>query len=112
MPKPGSSARGALAAGIEAGLLEMIERAGSVRDRILARRLHFAERLAVPFGDEDRIIPEAVAAARRPDDMTVNFAFEEGGLPVRPGEADHRDEVGGERLPGPALLGGELVVDA
>ena len=84
---------------IEAGPLEVVEGAGSVRDGIFAGRLHFAERLALPVGDEDRIIAETVAAARRPNDMTVNFALEELGLTVRPGKAQHRNEVGAQRLP-------------
>ena len=90
----------------------MVEGAGSVRDGIFAGRLHFAERLLVTVGDEDRIIAETVAAARRPNDMTVNFALEQLGLPVRPGKAQHRDEVGAQRRAAPGLPVDQFVVDA
>src|SRR3954469_933076 len=90
----------------------MVEGAGSVRDGIFAGRLHFAERLLVAVGDEDRIIAETVAAARGPNDMTVNFALEQLGLPVRPGKAQHRDEVGAQGRAAPGLPVDQFVVDA
>ena len=96
--EPASSARSRQLGASRHGPLEVVEGAGSVRDGIFAGRLHFAERLLVAVGDEDRIIAETVAAARRPNDMTVNFALEQLGLPVRPGKAQHRDEVGAQRL--------------
>src|SRR3990170_3840103 len=117
MPKPGSPAptRAKLIASagrIEHGPLEMVEGAGSVRDGIFAGRLHFAKRLLLAVGDEHGIIAETVAAARRPNDMTVNFALEELGFPVRPGKTQQRDEVGAQRAALPGLPVNQLVVHA
>src|SRR3990172_4322662 len=108
MPKPSASA----ARAVETRVLEGVEGAGAMRDCIFGCRLHLAESQLMTVGDEDRIIAETVLPARRPNDMTVNFAFKQLGFAVRPGKAEHRDEVGPERLAFPAPPGRELVVDA
>src|SRR5690606_24319909 len=59
-----------------------------------------------------RIIAETVATARRPNDMTVNFALEEADFAIRPGEAQHRDEVGAQWLAVPTLALYQFIMHA
>src|ERR1700753_738931 len=56
---------------------EFLEGAGAVVHRELRGRRHLAEGLHHAVGDEDRVVAEAVAAARREDEMAVHLALED-----------------------------------
>ncbi len=49
---------------------------------------------------EHRIIAETLRAARRPDDMALDFAAEQLGMTIRPGKAENADEAPGAALEG------------
>ena len=57
------------------------------------QRRHFAEGGGESVRQEQRIIAETGVAARRPDDVAIDAAFEFLDVPVRPGETQSRDEM-------------------
>ena len=61
---------------------------------VLFGRVHFAEVRRAAGREEHRVVAEALVAARRPDRGAVDAADEGLGVPVRPGEAQRRDEPG------------------
>ena len=85
----------------EHGAGKFLEGAGAVRQRLVLARLpavlflggHLAEGLVMAFRQEDRIVAEALLAARRPDQLALGLAAEIFGVAVRPGQADDGDEA-------------------
>src|SRR4051812_3462287 len=67
---------------------------GPVAHRMLRVRLHLAEGLLMPCRHEDRIVAEAVLAARRPDEGAVDAAFEPFAMAVGPAQGEGADEMG------------------
>ena len=63
------------------------------RQAVLLVGGHLAEGARMAVRQEDRIVAEAGAAARRPDQRAVDAAFELFEMAVGPGEAERRDEM-------------------
>src|SRR3981189_87301 len=85
----------------EARLDQLGEGAGAVADVVLILGSHFAERHRVSIRHEYGVVAEAALAARRPRQRPMALAAKRRALaPMliwRPGERQHRDEMG---LPG------------
>ena len=56
-------------------------------------RIHFGKCLIIPVSHEHRVITKAAVAARRPDKLTLDSAFEQLGMPVRPGQRQNTDKM-------------------
>src|SRR5882672_7175075 len=72
---------------------EFLEGAGAVRDRVLGRRRHFAERKAVAFGHEDRIVAETILSARRKINRAIGPALENFGFRARRRQSERAGEM-------------------
>ena len=81
-------------------------------DRMLSQRLHLAEGQGLAVGQEHRIIAETLAAAGRPYELAMHFAFEYMRFPVRPCKAECRGEVGAPLRRLSRILRGQLTLDA
>ena len=68
------------------------ECAGAVADGVLRRRLHLAEGQRSAARQEHRVVAETTLAARGPHRLAIDPADKRLGVPVRPGEAQRRDE--------------------
>src|SRR5947209_20194454 len=106
MPKPGESTRALLrgrvplSAPLKAGLRELQERAGAVRERAALRRhpvlllaRHFAECACEAVGLKHRIVAEPALSPRRPNQGAVDPRLEFLDMAVRPGETQRGDEM-------------------
>ena len=62
--------------------------------RLFLLRRHFAEGACVAVGDEDRVVTEAMLAARRKRQSSIDAAFDGLAVTVRPAERERADEIG------------------
>mgnify|MGYP003343829832 CR=1 FL=1 len=72
---------------------ELAEGVGAVADRVLGGGVHFAEGFGAVVGQEHRVIAEAIAPTRRPDERAVDAAFKPFDMAVGPGERERADEM-------------------
>src|SRR5689334_16943703 len=63
------------------------------RQAVLLVARHLAEGQIEAVGQEHWIVAETLLAARWPDQRAVDLALELFDMSVRPGDAEHRDEV-------------------
>src|SRR3954465_7247855 len=71
---------------------EFLEGPRTVTHSMLPYRIHFAERLAQSFRDEDGIITETFAPAGRKLEVPADFALEGVGLPAVRDKRQHANE--------------------
>ena len=64
-----------------------------MRHRVLCLRLHFAKSERRAFGEEHRIIPEATASPRRPNQRAVDAALIVARFAVGSGDRECADEM-------------------
>ena len=65
----------------------------SRRQSVLFLGAHLAEGAVEAVGQEQRVVAEAVVAARRPDDDAIDAALEVLDMAVGPGQAERGDEM-------------------
>src|SRR3954471_19723325 len=96
MPKLMRSTRPSKTLGESTAVQKLFESPGAVAHGVFLVRLHFAEGKALAIRDEDRIIAEALAAARRKHQPSMHLAFKNLAFAMRHGERKRADEFGGE----------------